>query len=219
MDIEKSLTVRSDMSQEQLLRGESMWKGHMSQQHEGAFQVFYDFLKIEKPNRILEIGTGQGGFTLSLRDCCDDLKLDIPIKSYDAVNRDLYDVLRALNVEIIVENIFKLEKGAWTDVQQDVVDYIQSEGKTVILCDGGHKPSEFKLFSERMKSGDFLLAHDYAHSYEVFEKEIKGKIWNWCEITEDDITQSCLENDLEDYDKEKFNGVAWGCKRKRQKTQ
>jgi hypothetical protein len=65
-----------------------------------------------------------------------------------------------------------------------------------------------------MKSGDFIMAHDYAENKEVFEEKIKGKIWNWHEISDSDVSQSCIDNNLEIYDKDTFENVVWTCRRK-----
>ena len=65
-----------------------------------------------------------------------------------------------------------------------------------------------------VKSGDFIMAHDYAENREVFENQIYLKVWNWHEISDSDIRQSCEENNLEIFDKETFENVAWTCRKK-----
>ena len=110
-----------------------------------------------------------------------------------------------------IENIFN---GDYSEVKQEVIDFIQQEGTTIILCDGGSKIHEFKLLSNYVKSGDFIMAHDYAENREVFENQIYLKVWNWHEISDSDIRQSCEENNLEIFDKETFENVAWTCRKK-----
>ena len=90
-------------------------------------------------------------------------------------------------IDVRVENIFNED---WTNVKQDVIDFIQQEGVTIVLCDGGWKIGEFKIFSKLIKDGDYILAHDYSYDKVTYENEIKNKIWNWCEITESDIESS-----------------------------
>jgi hypothetical protein len=60
----------------------------------------------------------------------------------------------------------------------------------MIFCDGGNKPAEVKAVTELAKPDDLIMAHDYAPSREIFESEIRGKRWNWCEITDDDLPVS-----------------------------
>ena len=60
----------------------------------------------------------------------------------------------------------------------------------MILCDGGYKPAELKAVASITKPADIVLAHDYAPSRQVFNTEIRGKRWNWCEITDADLPSS-----------------------------
>ena len=38
------------------------------------------------------------------------------------------------------------------------------------------------------------------------------KIWNWHEISDKDIEDACLRNNLKTYNKEIFDKVVWVCK-------
>jgi tRNA A58 N-methylase Trm61 len=90
------------------ITGISVYKGTMLQQHEDFVQVFTYFLEKYKPNRILEIGTGAGGFTHFLRDTLNELGLyDTIIKSYDINHNSFHDKLNEMqNLEISSENLF-----------------------------------------------------------------------------------------------------------------
>ena len=44
-----------------------------------------------------------------------------------------------------------------------------------------------------------------------FEKNMKGKNWNFCEITYSSIEQSVLRNNLSPFNETKLNDVAWAC--------
>jgi len=65
-----------------------------------------------------------------------------------------------------------------------------------------------------LKPGDFIMAHDYADTYDRFCTEIKGKFWDWCEIEEKYIASSVKENGLLQYNPYLFETVAWTCKYK-----
>ena len=84
----------------------------------------------------------------------------------------------------------------------------------VVLCDGGWKIGEFNVLLNYIKSGDFILAHDFSTTREVYENEIKNKIWNWCEITEDDIKDAVDKHNLKSYNQELFSQAVWVCKYK-----
>jgi cephalosporin hydroxylase len=197
-----------------LIDGDSLsaFMGCTAQQSHHAYQLFYNFLNDVKPSRILEIGTALGGFTEFLKIISDELNLDTKILSYDISERPWYNQIIEKGIDVRVENIFSDD---WSSVKQEVVDFIQKDGVTIVLCDGGWKIGEFKVLSKKIKSGDYILAHDYSVNKEVYETEIKDKIWNWCEITEEDINESVIENNLESYKPNEFSNAVWVCKIKK----
>jgi hypothetical protein len=192
--------------------GLSSFDGLAAQQNHNVYDVFYNFLNKEKPKRILEIGTALGGFTQFLKNVSDELKLNIDILSYDIHRMNWYEDMVKNGIDVRVEDVFI---NNYSEVKQEVVDFIQQDGLTVILCDGGDKVREFNILSDYMKVGDFIMAHDYAENSEVFNEKIKGKIWNWLEIQDGDIKDACEKNNLESYDKDIFDNVVWVCKVKK----
>lgn len=209
MNIQENITRFTNLEVDDSL---SAFMGHTAQQSHNAYQVFYDFIKEIKPSRILEIGTALGGFTEFLKKIIDELELNTKILSYDIAERPWYNQMIDKGIDVRVENIFSDD---WTDIKLEVRDYIEGDGITVVLCDGGWKIGEFKVLSKIIKIGDFILAHDYSYSKETYELEIKNKIWNWCEITEDDIKDSVIENNLESYNQKDFSNCVWVCKIKK----
>jgi hypothetical protein len=187
----------------------SSFDGHVAQQYHGVYEVFYNFLKDVKPVRILEIGTALGGFTAFLKICCNELGLNTNIRSYDINSNPWYQDIINMGVDIRVENIFS---DGFEGMDEEVINYIQGDGRTIVLCDGGWKIGEFNLISKYLKNDDFILAHDYAENKEKFELNIKNKIWNWHEISESDIEDACIINNLNDYNREVFESVVWVCK-------
>jgi cephalosporin hydroxylase len=206
MNIQENITRLTNLEENDSL---SAFRGHTAQQSHNVYQVFYDFISEVKPNRILEIGTALGGFTEFLKIIIDELNLNTKILSYDISEREWYHQMIEKGIDVRVENIFNED---WSGVKQEVVDFVQQEGTTIVLCDGGWKIGEFKIFSKLIKGGDYILAHDYSHSKEVYESEIKDKIWNWCEITEQDIEESVISNNLKSYNQDKFSQAVWVCK-------
>jgi cephalosporin hydroxylase len=206
MNIQENITKFTDLTKNDSL---SAFKGHTAQQSHNAYQVFYDFISEVKPVRILEIGTALGGFTEFLKIITDELNLNTKILSYDISERPWYNQMIEKGIDVRVEDIFNED---WSGVKQDVVDFIQQDGLTIVLCDGGWKIGEFKIFSKLIKDGDYILAHDYSISKEIYETDIKDKIWNWCEITESDIQESVVENNLKFYNQDKFSQAVWVCK-------
>jgi hypothetical protein len=191
--------------------GLSSYMGMASQQNHNVYEVFYNFLNDVKPKRILEIGTALGGFTQFLKKVSDESQLDINILSYDIYEMTWYQTMIQNDIDVRVENVFDSN---YQSVKQEVIDFIQQGGITLVLCDGGNKVGEFNLLSNYIKEGDFIMAHDYADNRENFDTNFNRKIWNWHEIQDSDINESCLRNNLKSYNKEIFDSVVWVCKTK-----
>ena len=206
MNIIENITKKSNLIENDSL---SAFKGNPAQQYHGVYEVFYEFIKNTKPKRILEIGTALGGFTQFLRVVCDHIGIDTKIISYDINSRPWYNDMVKNNIDVIVEDVFTEN---YTDVSDFVKNYIKQDGVTLVLCDGGNKIGEFNLLSNFIKKDDFIMAHDYAYDKDYFEENINGKIWNWLEIQESDIIQSCKKNNLIPYMEDEFRSVVWVCK-------
>ena len=203
---EENITRRSNLEENDSL---SSYLGYAAQQNPYAYETFYKFLNTVKPSRILEIGTAMGGFTMFLRLCCNDLNLDTKILSYDIHGRLEYEMYRQNNIDVRVENIFSND---YNNVTSEVIEFIQQEGVTVVLCDGGYKVGEFNLLSNYIKQNDFILAHDYASTSQYFEDQINKKFWNWHEIEDSNIQESVNINNLKPYMADEFQKAVWVCK-------
>ena len=186
-------------------------------QHTLIKEKFLKLLTELKPVKIIEIGTSSGGLTLLLRDILDGNGLEkTRLISYD-VNEPSHlrhYVNKGSKIELKIENIFnnqydKLENG------QEVIDIITSKGTTLILCDGGSKKNEFRLLSDYLKVGDVIMAHDYSPNETYFQEHINNKVWNWLEIQDNDINESCEKNNLLPYMEDDFRQVVWVCKIKK----
>ena len=206
MNIKENITRLTDLKENDSL---SSYMNHTAQQSHNAYEVFYEFLKEVKPKQILEIGTALGGFTNFLKLCINDLDLPTKILSYDIYERTWYKDMVESGIDVRVEDVFDFVA---LTVKQEVVNFIKQEGVTIVLCDGGWKIGEFKILSEHIKHGDFILAHDYAENKQVFESNIRDKVWNWHEVQDSDIREASDRNNLEIYKKETFENVAWTCR-------
>jgi hypothetical protein len=67
-------------------------------------------------------------------------------------------------------------------------------------------------FHDFIKEGDLIMVHDYSDDLDTFKNEINGKIWNWCEITENDILPAIEKNNLKSFNENNFKQAAWVCK-------
>lgn len=185
------------------------YNGWGAQQNPYAYEAFFNLLKENKPKRILEIGTALGGFTRFLKYSCNELDLDCEILTYDIYGRQDYNDMINEGIDVRIENIFNDD---YTSVSKFVQEFINRDGLTLVLCDGGNKILEFNILSNFLKSGDIIMAHDYASDHEKFVNEVNLKYWNWHEISEQDIKDACERNNLTPYRQEMFDNAVWVCK-------
>ena len=197
-----------------MITGFSSYGGMPAQQHIDAYNTFYKFLSDTKPSRILEIGTAHGGFILFLRQALNSLDLAATqVVTIDIVEKPQYETLREEKIKVRNINLFNSDYTKLCETAL-VAEYIQQDGVTIVLCDGGNKRVEFNELAPLIKEGDFIMAHDYCTTSDDFEKNYRNKIWDWCEIEEIDISDVSNKENLVDYNKEQFNKVVWVCKRK-----
>jgi hypothetical protein len=213
MNINDRITRRSDLINHDSL---SAFDNLACQQTPRAFEVFYEFLKEIKPKRILEIGTSLGGFTSFLNRVSIEENLNYKILTYDINNFPWYDTLIKDGIDLRIEDIFDFNNST---IKKEVSDFINEDGITLVLCDGGNKKEEFRVISKYLKTGDFIMAHDYAKDDEKFQKDINLKVWNWHEIQESDIEIPSKENGLEFFNQDKFDDIVWVCKIKTKDTE
>lgn len=181
-----------------------------------AETMFHELLGVIKPNQILEIGTLHGGLTLMLRDIMDKLELiNNPIRTYDINDQEfLKPLVIDRNVEVLTKNIFNDDYTNFRNDQsyQELKDFIQKPGTTMVLCDGGCKKCEFNLIAPLLKKQDIIMAHDYAPNQTYFENYMKDKLWDWLEIQDSDIQESVDKYNLISFEQHIAQNAAWCCK-------
>ena len=144
---------------------------------------------------VVELGTQNGGFTIFLS------KLFKKIISFDnkSFSRTLEAFKKYDNIEFTELDVFK--------DPQIIGNIIKTQGKVLLLCDNGNKIKEVNIYSNYLKTGDFIMAHDYAKNREYFKQEIRDKYWHCLEITDADIDF----NNLFKLDSDIINRAAWFC--------
>jgi cephalosporin hydroxylase len=193
--------------------GVTDYRGHMVLQRDGYADLFRKFLDRMKPDRIVEIGTASGGLTLTLADLIEQMKLHCVIRSYDIARHAGVTALLRNGVQLITVNLFDdtyrcFNQNATREVVS-LIEFIRQPGKTVVMCDGGNKVAEFNLLAGVIKDGDHIMAHDFAWSENVFKSEIENKIWNWHQISGDDVFAAIDKNSLKPFWSRDFEQYAW----------
>jgi hypothetical protein len=199
------------------IKGTHRYKDYGSQQVPGFYKVFEKLFDITRPVSILEIGTAGGGTTMALSELLNAIPdHKFRFQTYDVVDKVWgKDPNDFVGVEFHLENIFLDDySGLLPEKEQEIKDFIQSPGRTIVLCDGANKIKEFQILSEYLKYDDIIMAHDYSVTSSYFRDHIQEKIWNWCEISEKDISDACQKNLLLDFMGVEFQSIAWACKKK-----
>lgn len=122
-----------------MISGHFIYKNFIVSQHPDVASKFKKLLIDLKPNRILEIGTADGGLTIILRDLLDDIGLSkTKIRTYDILEQKKLKEKNLNGIEIITKSPFNYP---YSDLEyrDEIKDFIQLEGKTLVLCDGGSK--------------------------------------------------------------------------------
>lgn len=151
---------------------------------------FASLFALEVPDTVIEIGTAHGGLTMILYDSLGK-KSKTTIHTFD-LNRGkfLEDRITRHAVDVLSP-----------EGQKQIGDLILAGGKVLLLCDGGNKIAEFNTFAPKLKSGDIIMAHDYA-----------GRScldWIWVEIADRDIAATVASEKLETYHQETMGKAAW----------
>jgi len=158
------------------------------QQQNGAMQIISDMISKTNPDHIVEIGTGEGGLSIFLKIACSDFI------TYDTIDRIHNKTLfKMLEIDFRVADVFEHES--------KIAEFINKPGKTIVFCDGGDKPREFKTFAEKLKQGDIILGHDFSTDL---------KRWPWAEITENDMPDI-----IEKYMFNEMKRACWLCGRRK----
>ncbi len=175
-------------------------------QTRGALEMFTKILDEEKPQHIVEIGTAKGGLSAFLaiwaeRNACSFATFEL----HYAPHPSNIKIIEALGGRMIFLDVFSHE-GRTT-----IYEMLARPGKTVVLCDGGNKPEEFRTFGPHLKPGDLIMAHDYAKDSEAFHNRINGKIWCWHEISLDQVQETMDRNDIQLCHDEIASENVWLC--------
>lgn len=187
-----------------LVTGNHRFFGLSMSQHPQAVIKLNQILNATRPARIVEIGTGNAGLTVLFALYC--------LTSMDQSPCILrtYDKTPARHVALL--NQIYPEGFRHADALEDpvVIDEIRAlvamSGRTLLIADCG-KALEFNEYVPYLKAGDIVMMHDFSPTAETFEREMKGKIWNWHEVWYDRVAKTCCNHNI--IHTSYTNDVAW----------
>jgi len=183
--------------------GYSIIDGYRLQQDPQCPEYFERYLDIIKPDRILELGTANGGLTRILRN-----NTEVPILTVE--KEEIHIDSRTYSIaDVYVADFFDVEF-----ISTILLPFISRPGRTLVLCDAFNKIHQYRKFVRFIKTDDVIAVHDYFPSRKYFEDNIKGKRWNWCDITDEDMDEVNREFDMVDIGEE-LNEIFWATKLKK----
>ena len=176
----------------------------------GAFDRLWRHLADagDRPARIVELGTGPGGMAVILKRYCDTAGAQF-------ITYDRQSAAAAHGQFAAARIDFRVKDFSERFTVAEIARELQQPGLTVLLCDGGDKACDVNTFADYLKPGDLVLAHDYAPSLEVFRRDIAGRLWSWCEVTDADLADASKRNALEEVLPDAFHPAVWTCRVKR----
>lgn len=132
--------------------GSHFYKGVEHQQTEPAFAVLEAILKDQKPDLIIEIGTGMGGCTVFFSEFA-------PVITYDIVDRTAGKIKSLPNIDFRLKDVFS------GTVMAEIIAEIRRGGKVFLMCDGEHKAQEIRTFAPWLRAGDIVFCHDWEDQF------------------------------------------------------
>ena len=123
----------------------------------------YELLCQTHPKRIVEFGTWLGLVTTVFGSWASDFNatvLSLDVRLFVPLRTLL--VLTKYPVVLLQENEYKADSLAL----KRIAEYLDSEDKHFVYCDGGNKKRELWLYSRFLRSGDIIACHDYNRTKE-----------------------------------------------------
>jgi len=151
-----------------------------------------------KPELVIEIGTCKGGLSNLLSSCT---------ATYGGrfVTMDIHDGGEKHKYPLYGDAQFY----QWDCFEHasTIAAMIKNKGLCFLLCDGGNKPKEFDFFSDSIKKGDIIAAHDYFPP--DMELTYSPLYWGWRETHHEALEPAIKRNKLVPFSPDWFKLSAW----------
>jgi len=135
------------------IKDKEVYLGKTIKQVRGITNVFDKFFEKEKFENVIEIGSGNGVFSIYFAKMCNESGSSFC--TYDIKNfkdKETIKMLNELNAKIYIRDADKCKK---------IEPLVKEDGRCLILNDGAYKVPQIARFGKIMKSGDIIISHDY----------------------------------------------------------
>lgn len=165
-----------------------------TQQNLHTKEAFMRMIIERPPDRILEIGSGQGGLSAWLSGVLPWVEVS---------TWDIEDKATAPPAGGKLRRFI----GDWRTA--GLPGRINQEGRTWLLCDNGAKEEEASTLWPHLKSGDVMFVHDYFEDENDFEQARRERIWDWWECN--GVMLYGIVEDANRLLKDELRKAAWAC--------
>lgn len=199
---------------EDIARGRTQFFGLQMMQNRHAILAVDRLLRHleddgRRPARIVELGTGCGGLSVLFHIYATAVGATFSTYDLHAHGTAARGLFEQLGVDARARDL----EAPFTVAE--IARDLQAPGVSLLVCDGPDKAAEVTRFAPYLKTGDLVMAHDYAASHDEFARHARGRTWNYCEITDGDIAAAIDAHGLEAVCPEVLAPGAWMCKVKR----
>ncbi len=204
MNLSESNPDRNDKSPLYHLVGEANCtiQGYEMSQNVIAAPAWMLAILQHKPSMVIEIGTCKGGLSNLISSCTAHIGAEF--HTMDTMNggeKNKYPLYG--NASFHQWDCFKYI--------EEIKNWIRKPGMCFVLCDGGNKPREFNLFSDLIKTGDIIAAHDFLPN-DV--PDYTPLYWGCFETHQEYLDDAINRNGLVDFEPKWFKWSAWCVKQK-----
>ncbi len=164
--------------------------GLKMQQHPQAVVRLNQLLNLIQPRTIVEIGSGNAG--LSYLFALYAANTGGIYHGFDLIEGKHAGMLNAHFGPRIARADVLTDPSNVTALKTNLAGL---QGRTLLVCDAG-KALEANLYIPSLKVGDFILMHDHATDAATFERDIKGRVWNWHESWDERVAETCAKHGI-----------------------
>jgi len=167
--------LNTNITNKEVLTVNTRIMGGGASQNYLAFKLLENYITYENIKYVVEVGSQKGGLSLYLANLACNTE-QLLFHTFEIDKTDWYDRKNEgcghwlEKIETICPYFKSFEMNIFSEVSLDIIRENIKKYKTLIICDGGNKIKEVELFSNLLKSGDLIMAHDF--NIEIYDHNI-----------------------------------------------
>ena len=162
-----------------------------------------------QPENIIEIGTCFGGFALFLAKLFPKSN----VYTFDIADWGGSEYVEKRNQLYLKYGIVYHMKDCFNSGGEIIKDLLTK--KSILLCDGGLKETEFSTFINYIQPDSIIMAHDYGKSENYFRKNIQNVYWSASfEFDGSKFDNECNKKGFTPYFQTEFDKAVWYIRKK-----